>query len=290
NAFALLVLPVGVVSIVSAFAAQLHGAGEGGAARRFAVYGLGVAVLTQLAVLALYPALPWALARLDYAPEVRGLMAGYLRMRLLSAGAAVGLEALASFYAGAGDARPPMIASASALALNVAGDWLLIDGRLGLPAMGVTGSALASTLATTCAFAGLLCAFAWGRARTRRSPAAALSARELARMLRLGLPIGAHALLETFAFTFFVDVVVAGFGTTTLAAFMIVLQISAFTALPAYALASAGAVLAGQAIGRGDRDDVPRLTAITLGAAAGWLALVALAYALLSRRLLIPFA
>jgi MATE family multidrug resistance protein len=287
NAIALLALPAGVVSIVSAFSAQLHGAGEGGAARRFGVYGLGVALATELVALALLPAIPPALAALGGSPEIGGPMAGYLRVRLASAGAAVGLESLSSFYTGAGNTRLPMLASIAALALDVAGNWLLIDGRLGLPAMGVTGSALASALATTGAFAGLLVLFLTDRARP---PVATLSARELLRMLRLGLPVGVNGSIETLAFALFIDVIVAGFGATTLAAFMIVLQCSALATLPAFALASAGAVLAGQAIGRGARDDVPRLTWITLAAVVGWQAVVVLAYAALSRRLLVPFA
>jgi MATE family multidrug resistance protein len=289
NALALLALPLGVASIVSAFSAQLHGAGEGGAARRFGFYGLGLALATELVALALLPAIPRALGHFDLSPEVRGLMAAYLRVRLASSGAAVGLDALAGFYAGAGNTRIPMLASLAALALNVAGNWLLIDGRLGLPAMGVTGSALASALATTGAFAGLLCVFLGGRARAAAAPVTALSARELGRMLRVGLPLGVTGALEQLAFAFLVDVVVAGFGTTTLAASMAVLQVSSLASLPAFAFATSGAILSGQAIGRGARDDVPRLTRTTLAAVAGWHAIVALAYAILARPIMAPF-
>jgi MATE family multidrug resistance protein len=288
DAYTLLILPLGVVSVVSAFASQLIGARDPSAARRFGFYGLAVALLAQVVALALLPSIPWALGRLDLSPEVRGLTAGYLRVRLYSAGAAVGLEALGSYYCGAGNTRLPMLASLSALLLNVAGNWLLIDGRLGLPALGVTGSALASTLATTLAFAGLLAVFLASGGRTR-GVAAALSARELGRMLRCGFPMGLNGFAETFAFAVFVNVFVAGFGTTTLAALMIVLQISSLTTLPSFALASSGAVLVGQAIGANTVDLVPRLVRVTLLGAVGWQAFLGLAYLLVWRPLLSLF-
>ena len=258
-AVALLVLPVGVVSIVSAFTAQLAGAGRPGEARRFGYYGLMVALATQVAALALLPSIPWALARLDCSPEVAALMGGVLRVRLFAAGAAVGLEALGSYYAGRGNTRLPMLAALSALLLNVAGNWLLIDGRAGLPALGVAGSALASTLATTLAFLGLLSVFLLdrggaGAARTT------LSARELRRMLRVGLPVGMSSFLEGFAFAFFVNAVMARFGTTTLAAFLTVLQLSALVTLPAFALRQRG---------RGPRGERHRGAGRRRGAARG---------------------
>jgi MATE family multidrug resistance protein len=284
-ALMLLALPMGVVSVASSFSSQL-GAADPAAARRFGVYGLALAAATQILAVALLPAIPWALGTIHATHAVRELMAAYLRVRLCSAGAAVGLEALGGYYCGRGRTGVPMLASVAALALNVAGNWLLIDGRCGFPALGVTGSALASTLATTVAFAGLLAVFV----RERHADGApALSVRELRRMVRLGLPAGANVALEAFTFTFFVNVVVASFGTVTLAAFLIVLQIATFAGLPAFAVASAGSVLVGQAVGACARDGVPRILRSTLAVAAGWQGLVAVAYALGGRGALAAF-
>ena len=41
---------------------------------------------------------------------MRELMTGYLRMRLLSCGFAIGLEALGNYYGGLGNTRLPMAA------------------------------------------------------------------------------------------------------------------------------------------------------------------------------------
>jgi MATE family multidrug resistance protein len=133
NAFALFILPMGVVFIVSSFSSQLFGMGDAPGARRYGWYGLIVAALTQVAGVAAIPAAGWALGRLDLPRDVQALMVDYLAIRLWSGGAAIGLEALGNYYGGLGDTRRPMVASVAAMVLNVAGNWLLIDGRLGRP-------------------------------------------------------------------------------------------------------------------------------------------------------------
>jgi MATE family multidrug resistance protein len=288
NAFAFFILPMGTVFIVSSFSSQLFGMGDLRAARRYAWYGLGVAAVTAVLAAAAIPLVPAILAPLPFAADVRALMEGYLSVRLLSSGAVVGIEALANYYAGLGRTRVPMIASVSAMVLNVAGCWILIDGRLGAPALGVRGSALAGSVASALAFAGLFLAFALeGR---RGGGSGRLRLAEALRLVRFGLPAGLNWFLEFLAFTFFTNVVVAGLGTTSVAAFMAVIQVNSVAFMPAFGLASAGAILVGQAIGAGARAQVPRLVALTFGVAAAWEALAGLVYLLAPGLVLGPFA
>lgn len=288
NTFSLLILPMGVVFIVSTFSSQLFGKGDLEGARRYGFYGLVVALAAEVLCLAGMFATPAVVARLGYAPDVRDLMTDYLQFRLVSGGAAIGLEALANYYGGLGNTRLPMLANVAAMLLNLLGNWLLIGGRLGFPALGVRGAALASTLATTLAFVGLLLVFLRdGRKTGRIVPR--LAGRELARMLRFGIPSGFNWFFEFFAFAFFVNVVVAGLGTTALAALMTVMQINGVSFMPAFGLASAGAILVGQSIGAGRKDDVPHAVRLTLSATATWQGLVGLAYFFLPELLFSAF-
>ncbi|MBI5067046.1 MAG: MATE family efflux transporter [Deltaproteobacteria bacterium] len=289
NAFTFFIFPMGVVFIVGSFASQLWGRGDLAGARRYGFYGLLVAAATQLLGLLGIPVAAWVLARLDYAPGVQALMDGYLELRLWSAGPAIGIEALGAYYGGLGNTRLPMRASVVAMFLNVGGNWLLIDGHLGAPALGVAGAALASTLSTWAVFVAFLAVFLRdGRPEDRMVPR--LRAAELWRTLRFGLPSGLNWLMEFLAFSFFLNLVVAGLGTTAVAAFMAVIQLNSAAFMPAFALASAGAILAGQAIGAGDRDAVPRLVALTTKVAAAWQSLVGLAYLTVPELALSPFA
>jgi MATE family multidrug resistance protein len=289
NATAFFIFPMGVVFIVSSFASQLFGRGDARGARRYGWYGLAVAAATQLFALAAIPAVRPLMGAIYEDAALRDLLASYLRWRILSSGAAIGLEALGSYYGGVGDTRRPMRANVAAMVLNVIGNWLLIDGHLGAPALGVAGAAIASAASTSVAFVGLFAAFL---AEGRRAGSALrdLRARELGRMLRFGLPSGVNWFFELFAFTFFANVLVAGLGTRSLAALMAVLQVNSVAFMPAFALASAGAILVGQAIGSGRRDDVPRLVGVTFAACAAWECAMGVFYLAAPGLLLAPFA
>jgi multidrug resistance protein, MATE family len=289
NAFAFFILPMGVVFIVSTFSSQLYGEGDLEAARRYGFYGLAVAFAAAVVSLAAIAATDWFLEAFPYAPDVREQMSGYLKIRLLSGGAAIGMESFAAYYGGLGNTRLPMRANVGAMVLNVAGNWLLIGGHLGAPAMGVIGAAWASTVATTIAFVGLLlCFLNDGRATGRVVPSLYLA--ELGRMLRYGLPSGFNWFFEFLAFSFFVNVVVAGLGTTSLAGMMAVIQINSVSFMPGFGVASAGAILVGQAIGADAKDHVPVIVRRTFLTAAAWQGLVGLAYLLVPGVLFEPFA
>ncbi|UJR85677.1 MATE family efflux transporter [Sandaracinus amylolyticus] len=284
NAFLVLILPMGCVFIVQSFASQLFGKGDVGGARRFALYGLAIALVTQIVAMLAVPAIDPVLSLFSYETDVRHAMSGYLVYRLLSAGAAIGIEALGAYYGGVGRTRVPMIANVVLMLLNVGSNWVLIDGHLGAPALGVEGAAIASSIATVIAFAGLLAYFLREGALSRPRPD------EFARTLRFGLPSGLNWFFEFFAFNLFVNVVVAGLGTEVLAALMAVMQINAVSFMPAFALGSSGAILVGQSIGRDDRDDVPRIVRMTFGTTATWQGLVGLVYLLVPALIFAPFA
>jgi MATE family multidrug resistance protein len=287
NAFNLFILPMGIVFIVSSFSSQLFGMGDPGGARRYGWYGLAVAAGTQALAMALIPAIPFGLGLLSYEPDVRALMGDYLAIRLVSAGAVVGMEALANYYGGLGNTRLPMRASLVAMVLNVFGNWLLIDGNLGAPALGVRGAALASVASSAVAFLGLFAVFVRD---ARKHGTGVLRAAELLRLLRFGVPSGLNWFFEFLAFSFFINVVVAGLGTTAVAALMAVIQVNSVAFMPAFGLASAGAILVGQAIGAARRDAVPRTVGLAFAVAATWQGLVGAVYLAAPDLVVAPFA
>lgn len=279
NVFNILILPMGVAFIVSTYSSQRVGAGDAAGARRYGFYGLVFAAVAGLMCLAAIPAVGPLLSHFDYAPEVTTMMTAYLWYRLPSGGFAIGLEALGNYYNGLGNTRLPMAAQILAMVANVVLNWLLIFGNLGFPAMGVTGAAIASSIATLLGFVFLLVCFLAGVGQSTRAMPK-LSMAELGQMLKIGMPSGLNWFVEFSAFSFFVNVVVAGLGTSALAAVMAVLQLNSISFMPAFALASAGAIFVGQAIGAKRHDDVARTVRLTFTAAATWQGMVGLAYLL----------
>ena len=288
NAMMLFVFPMGLVFIVSSFASQHMGKGEAGAARRYGWYGVWVAALAQIAALLGLPFIGAATGLFDYSENVRSLMAAYLGVRLLSGGAVVGLEALGNYYGGIGNTRLPMIAQIIAMLLNVVFCWIFIYGRLGAPALGVVGSAIAATLASVIAFVFLFVCFLRG-VGAPPAPRTKTELGEFLRMLRFGVPAGFNWFIEFSSFAFFVNVIVAGLGTSVLAAMQTVLQLNSMSFMPAFGVASACAIFVGQAIGAGAPHEVRRTVGLSLGVAAAWMALVGLVFLWIPRELVGAF-
>ena len=137
--------------------------------------------------------------------------------------------------------------------VNALLNWVLIFGHLGLPAMGVAGSAWATTISRW-----LLClslpAIAWRPLRPHLRPIRP-EIREfapLSRMLRLGTPIGAQFVLEFGAFAL-VALMMGWLGTRQMAGHQVAINLASLTFMVPLGLADAASVLVGRAVGRGDR-------------------------------------
>lgn len=290
NLFSIGVLPMGTVFIVQSFAAQLHGRGDLLAARRYGWYGLAVAGVTGVLAAAVTPLLGAGVAVFRFEPDVQAAMTGYLQWRFWSLGAFVAMEALGNWFGGLGDTRVHMRASVGVMLANIFLNWVLIFGNLGAPAMGVRGAALASGLATCLGLAYMLLAFAARQREIAAGAPIALRLREFLRMLRFGIPNGLNWFMEIAAFTLFLNAVVSRLGTTVLAAMNAILQVNSISFMPAFGIASAGAVLVGQAIGRGEKDDVPRLLRLSASVALVWQCCVGLVYFTFPKPLMSAFA
>ncbi len=276
NVMGFVILPMGMVFIVQSFVSQLVGRGERAATRRFAWYGLGIAAVAAVVSIALIPALEPVLGLTGYSPGVRDEMAQYMAIRLLSVGAIVGVEALGNWYGGLGNTWMQMMAGVVTMVIAVFCNWLLIDGHLGAPALGVAGAAWASTIASWFGFAIIALGFARGWGGATAAEGGPLAWSELRRVIRFGLPNGLNWFLEFAAFQLFINGVLASLGDDTVAALNAVLAVNSISFMPAFGLASAGAILAGQAIGRGEREAVWAQVKATLLCTMVWMGAIGL--------------
>ncbi len=166
--------------------------------------------------------------------------------------------------------RPIMIALVSANLVNVAGNWILVFGHLGAPALGAAGAGWATSISNLYMALFLLCAIAL-HSREERSgrgglPLAADFAR-LKRLLLLGLPAAGQLAVEVAVFA--AATALAGrLHPSSLAAHQIALTCLSVVFMVPLGISSAGAVRVGQARGRGDAAGARNAgwTALLLGA------------------------
>lgn len=284
NTFAFIIFPMGIAFIIQSFASQLRGRGDLSSIPRYAYYGLSMAAAAGLIALIAIPILPLVIGLFGYEPEVQSFMVSYIAIRSLSVAPAVGIEALGNWYGGLGNTRPSLVAGVVAMLLNIALNYALIEPRFGLPGYGVAGAAWASTISTWLGFGVIYTGFALRMglpAELSMHGALQLRWQELLRVLRFGIPNGINWFLEFAAFVLFINVVVGHLGTTALAAFNIVLNVNSISFMPAFGLASAGAIMVGEAIGRKAHDEAASWVKLTFKVAATWMCTVGIFYWLL---------
>jgi MATE family multidrug resistance protein len=266
-AFTLLCFPIGLLRGVKVLVSQAVGAGEDSGNYLMAglVLGLGFALVTVTGGLLLAP-----LLGAFTSAEVAGHASTYLAIRCLGSPLVFVYVALRESRYGQGDARTPMAASLAANTVNVGLDYLLIV----VMGMGVSGAAWASVAAN--GVEALVMVIAQSRAGWRSL--AGLGG-YIAQVWRMGIPTGIQFLLEVGSFTLLTGMI-AAMSEVEMAAHQIVIQVIHFSFLPACALAEAGSVLVGQAVG-GQRDELVGVVArLAMAVAAVYTGVCSLVFAL----------
>ena len=159
--------------------------------------------------------------------------------------------------------------------VNAAGNWILIYGNLGAPAMGVAGSAIATAIGRWTMLVMLL-ALGWKELRpylTARDERT-FARRPLLRMLGLGLPIGLQQFLEVSAFAG-VGLLMGTFGAVQVASHQIAINLAALTFMVPLGVSAAAAVRVGNAIGAADAPRSRRAAQLSYYLGAGFMSVTA---------------
>jgi len=151
---------------------------------------------------------------------------------------------------GSGDTMTPMRYNLLSNLLNVFGNYVLIFGKFGFPAMGVAGAALSTTLCRGVA------AFLALRAIFNKNKIIGVSLKDdyridknlLERLISIGLPSAMEQFLLRLGQVFF-SRAVAGLGTAVYAAHQTAVNISSLTFTPGQAFGMAATTMVGQSLG-----------------------------------------
>ncbi len=166
-----------------------------------------------------------------------------------------------------GVVKPVVFALVSANLVNLAGNWALVYGHLGLPALGVPGSGW-STCVSRIYMAAVLGVAAVYYDRKRNSglwqARRRIDTERIRTLLRLGFPAACQLLFEIGGFTC-ATFLIGKLGPVPLAGHQIALNVASFTYMVPLGIGSAAAVRVGHAVGARDVDAASR---------SGWTALL----------------
>jgi len=208
-----------------------------------------------LSLVAVVPVILFAaeiVAAFNVDPDVAVLGASFVRVVMLSIPESALLFVIGSALRAAGDTRTPLAIGFIVNVINIALNYVLIFGKLGLPALGVRGSGLATTIAFTVGALVAVALLLRGRLvlslpRRRWKPDLAA----MRRVLAIGYPAAAEQFLMQIGFFIYL-IFAATYGTSALAGYFIGVRILALSFLPGFGFAAAAGALVGQNLGRRD--------------------------------------
>ena len=264
--FTPLLVCMGVVMAVNPMVAQAVGAGDGDEVGRSARQGLWLAGALGVPLVFLFGPSEWFLLAMGQEPEAASLAADYLLAIRWGIIPNLLFTALRGFCEGLARPRPVLIITLIAVLLNVFGNWVLMYGKFGFPALGLAGCGWSSSIVMAAMLVMLVIYIRWSPGLKTYRVFAGLRKPDRAHfrtLFKLGWPIGAQFGLEAGLFSA-ATLIIGLFGTTALAAHQIALNASSVTFMIPLGVGMAATVRVGQAAGAGD----------TLGSArAGWTAI-----------------
>jgi multidrug resistance protein, MATE family len=266
----------GILQSVTPSVSQLNGAGRTDAVAHVVRQALWIAAVSGCVMLVL----------MQFAGPFYGFMAvderaipiatDYLAAVVWGLPPVLGYYALRHLCEGMSWTLPGMAIALAALALKLPLNYWFIYGGLGLEPMGGVGCGWATAVVLWFEFFAMVAVVQFSRMRRvgvfRRF--AAPDRREIGRLVRLGLPIGAARFLEMSAFSA-MALLIGRLGVEALAAHQIAATVNGVTFMIPLALGVAATIRVGFHIGAGDHDGARRAAWIAIAASVGFAAFAA---------------
>lgn len=261
TAFMMMTFFIGLTGYVTALAAQYLGAGRKEGCALVVSQAALLSLLATPVILTLRPLAHLLFRIMDLPMEQLEPQRIYFDILLYGVILVMLRNCLSCFFSGIGRTRVVMVSAMVAMLVNAAANYVLIFGKLGLPALGIRGAAWGTLFGSLCAFLVLLAAYLGrGNRREYKVPAALRFDREvMAKLLRFGSPAGVEMFLNLLAFTVMI-MIFHGHGPVTATAVTIVFNWDLVSFVPLLGIQVGVVSLVGRYVGAGRPDIAERAT------------------------------
>lgn len=266
-----LMFVTGILMSITPSVSQLHGSGrqrDAGEVVRQAVWialvGGGALILLLWNAEPIYHAI-------GVDPIAIPISVGYLHALSFGVLPILGYFALRLMCEGMSWTLPAMAIAVSALLLKIPLNFLFIYGYedFGVPAMGGVGCGWSAAIVMTYQVVIMAVVVAYSRMRVTGVFArfSLPNAKEIWRLIRLGVPIGASTFLEFSMFSV-MTLLIGRLGVDSVAAHIIASNVGGLTFMIPLALGMAGSIRVGYNVGAGDLDAARRSGRVVIGISA----------------------
>lgn len=276
---ALMMSGIGIISGVSPLVAEAYGAKQNRRVGQITRQGLWIALLLAIPGMQIISHLDALMQQFGQAATTVTLADTYLSVMAWGLFPAIAFAVLRGCIVALSEARPVMIIVVAATVFNGIGNYVLAFGKLGFPAMGITGLAVASICAHWIMFLSLLSYLLWHKPLREYSLFQSLHCLEpkiIQQLLWVGVPIGIAAVLEYGLYTT-ITFLMGALGTPVLAAHQVVMQTVMVIFMVPLAMSYAATVRVGQWFGQRNWHQVRQAAFVSVGLAVTFMVVTAIA-------------
>jgi MATE family multidrug resistance protein len=271
--FAFAIFSLGIIFGLDPMVSQAYGGGRLADCHRALWSAVYVCFPLAALVMAIVYAMPIMLRLIHTNPEVLGPATAYVRVSIWGALPLLLFHAFRSYLQAMNLVKPITFALVTANLVNWAGNWLLIYGHWGFPALGVTGSAWSTVGAQVYLWLVVMLYAIWQNRRQRGDMFGGLRGRhgaQIRELLRLGGPAATQMMGEVGVWGL-ATVLIGRLDAASLAGHQIALNVISLLFMVPLGISQAGSVRVGQALGAGNGRAAARSgwTALLLGVLFG---------------------
>jgi multidrug resistance protein, MATE family len=268
------IVGIGLLIPVGVFTARDHGAGDDAGCSAWLRHGRVLAVVAGTCACGLLVVVSTQLHRFGQPPEVVAVLRPFFLLNALSLIPVLYFQVQRQYLDALGRPWVGTSIMLADVALNALLNWMFIWGHLGAPALGLTGSGVATLLARTLAVSIIAL---W--LRRDRHARGTLGWERFRALLQMGVPAAGSLLFEAGAFAAAM-LMMGWLGATALASHQIALSLASFTFMFPLGLSMASSLRISKALGAGQREALRPIGFGSLGLAAGFMAICATSFAL----------
>jgi len=280
---------IGVITSVNTFVSQSFGRGEKKECSKYCWQAIYMG-LTYMAVTTaiLWPLAPGLFGLQGLGENVVHLEVTYFRIVLCGLIIAVFLWAGGQFFMGVHRPVVIMCAALCGQITNVAGNYMLIFGKFGLPALGIAGAGYGTFIGIVIEAGIIMAVFLNGRINREFSSRAnrKINFPKMADLLKVGLPAGIGLTVNVAFWGVVLIGLVSKFGKEAVAATSAVLSCTNVSVMPVVGIATALTAAVGKSIGQGRKDIAIRQTGICLKVAMVYMGFMGLCFFLFRENLM----
>lgn len=274
------VLVMGIVMATAPLSAQAFGARRARQVRRVIRQGLWIVLFLSAPVFAVMMHASDILVALGQPPDLAARAQPYVNAIFAALPFGASFIVLRGFMASINRPNPAIWVVLAAIPLNALFNYALIFGEFGLPALGLLGAGLATSLVNGLMVAAMVAIVVWRRPYRKYNLFGRFwrpDWRIFGRIFVVGLPIAVMFLMEYGVFAAAV-MLMGRIGEQAVAAHQIALQIAAVTFMVPFGISQAATVRVGHAVGRRDGAGARRAGWIGISLGVAFMSLTSLLF------------